>query len=85
VPTQAEAFYAEHRERPFFPGLVEFMASGPLVAAVLSKPGAVQEWRELIGPTNSLEARAKAPKRWGKCRQSSQQACRRAGSRLQPP
>ena len=61
---RAEAFYAEHRERPFFPGLIEFMTSGPVVAAVLAKPGAVREWRTLIGPTNSFDARVKAPKRY---------------------
>ncbi|KAI8468215.1 MAG: nucleoside diphosphate kinase [Monoraphidium minutum] len=58
---RAEAFYAEHRERAFFPGLVEFMASGPAVAAVLAKPGAVAAWHALIGPTNPLDARGKAP------------------------
>ena len=60
---RAEAFSAEHRARPFFPGLVEFMTSAPVVAAVLARPGAVGAWRALIGPTNSLEARVRAPKR----------------------
>lgn len=80
---RAEAFYAEHRERPFFPGLVEFMTSGPVVAAVLAKPGAVTAWRALIGPTNSLDARVKAPKRWGvECRLS--QPCRLRRSMHKP-
>jgi nucleoside diphosphate kinase len=59
---RAEAFYAEHQGRPLFPGLVEFMASGPAVAAVLARPDAVRAWRALVGPTNPLEARSAAPK-----------------------
>ena len=57
-----EAFYAEHKGRPFFPGLVKFMSSGPVVKLELSGPNAIKRWRELIGPTNSITAREQAPK-----------------------
>lgn len=81
---QAEDFYAEHRGRPFFPGLVEFMTSGPLVAAALAAPDAVAGWRRLIGPTNADEARAKAPKRWGRWHGARHAGRRRAvGPRMQ--
>ena len=46
---QGEGFYAVHRERPFFPGLVEFMSSGPCVVMALEKEGAVKAWRDLMG------------------------------------
>ena len=62
APARAEAFYAEHRGRPFFPGLVEFMASGPVVVAALARPGAVAAWRRLLGPTNAADARVAAPR-----------------------
>ena len=52
----AEAFYAVHKERPFFNDLVEFMTSGPIVAAVLEKDNAVADFRTLIGATNPAEA-----------------------------
>jgi nucleoside-diphosphate kinase len=52
----AEQFYAEHAERPFFGGLVERIASGPIIAMVLEKENAVQEWRDFIGVTNPTEA-----------------------------
>lgn len=52
----AEAFYAVHRERPFFGALVGFMSSGPIVAAVLEKENAVDGFRKLIGATNPVEA-----------------------------
>ena len=52
----AEAFYAVHKERPFFGELVEFMTRGPIVAAVLEKENAVAEFRTLIGATNPEEA-----------------------------
>mgnify|MGYP001340888874 CR=1 FL=1 len=48
----AEAFYAVHNERPFFGELVSFMTSGPIVAAVLEKENAVNDFRTLIGATN---------------------------------
>jgi nucleoside-diphosphate kinase len=53
---QAQGFYAVHRERPFFKDLVEFMTSGPVVAAVLEGPGAIARWRALMGPTDSRKA-----------------------------
>ena len=52
----AQAFYAVHAERPFFGELVEFMTSGPIVAAVLEKDNAVEDFRTLIGATNQAEA-----------------------------
>ncbi len=52
----AEAFYAVHSERPFFNELVSFMTSGPIVAAVLEKENAVNDFRILIGATNPNEA-----------------------------
>lgn len=52
----AETHYAEHAERPFFGELVEFITSGPLVAAILSGDDAIKAARQLIGATNPLEA-----------------------------
>jgi len=52
----AEAFYSVHKERPFFRELVEFMTSGPIVAAILEKDNAVEDFRTLIGSTNPAEA-----------------------------
>lgn len=53
---EAELFYAVHKERPFFGELVDFMISGPIVAAVLEKDNAIEEFRNLIGATNPQEA-----------------------------
>jgi nucleoside-diphosphate kinase len=53
---QAKAFYAIHKERPFFNDLVEFMSSGPIVAIILEKNNAVEEFRNLIGTTNPAES-----------------------------
>ena len=55
---QAEGFYAEHKERPFFPALVEFMTSGPVVVQVLEGENAILRNRELMGATNPKEAAA---------------------------
>lgn len=52
----AEAFYAIHSERPFFGELVTYMTRGPIVAAVLEKENAVEDFRALIGATNPEEA-----------------------------
>ncbi len=52
----AEAFYAVHKDRPFFNGLVEFMTSGPVIAAILEKENAVDDYRKLIGATNPADA-----------------------------
>lgn len=53
---QAGAFYAIHKERPFYGELVEFMSSGPIVAAILEKENAVTDFRTLIGATNPANA-----------------------------
>ena len=52
----AGAFYAVHRERPFFGELVEFMSSGPCVPMILEKENAVEDFRKLIGATDPAEA-----------------------------
>jgi len=49
-------FYAVHKERPFYGELVDFMSSGPIVAAILEKDNAVEDFRKLIGATNPAEA-----------------------------
>ena len=53
---KAEKFYEVHNERPFFGELVSFMSRGPIVAAILEKDNAVNEFRKLIGSTNPAEA-----------------------------
>ena len=53
---KAGEFYAVHRERPFYGELVEFMSSGPIVAAILEKDNAVEGFRKLIGATNPAQA-----------------------------
>ena len=52
----AEAFYAVHAERPFYGELVSYMTEGPIVAAILEKENAVEDFRTLIGATNPAEA-----------------------------
>lgn len=52
----AKAFYAVHSERPFYGELVEYMTSGPIVAAILEKENAVEDFRTLIGATNPEDA-----------------------------
>lgn len=52
----AKEFYAVHSERPFYGELVEYMTRGPIVAAVLEKENAVEDFRILIGATNPAEA-----------------------------
>ncbi|MDT0552176.1 nucleoside-diphosphate kinase [Urechidicola vernalis] len=52
----AETFYAVHNERPFFRELVEYMTRGPIVAAILEKDNAVEDFRTLIGATNPADA-----------------------------
>ena len=52
----AEQFYAIHKEKPFFNGLVEFMTSGPLIIMVLQKDNAIKDWRDLMGATNPANA-----------------------------
>ena len=53
---QAEAFYAVHRERPFFDSLVAFMTSGTIVALVLEGGDAVPVWRDAMGATDPADA-----------------------------
>ena len=53
---KAGEFYAVHKERPFYGELVEFMSSGPIIAAVLEKENAVADFRTTIGATNPAEA-----------------------------
>ncbi len=53
---QAGEFYAVHKERGFYAELVEFMSSGPIVAAILEKDNAVADFRKLIGATNPANA-----------------------------
>jgi len=55
-PDQAGAFYEVHKERPFYGELVDFMSSGPIVAAILEKENAVADFRTLIGATNPAQA-----------------------------
>ena len=52
----AETFYSVHNERPFFGELVEFMTRGPIIAAILEKDNAVNDFRTLIGATNPADA-----------------------------
>lgn len=52
----AEAFYAIHKDRPFFGDLVTYMTRGPIVAAILEKDNAVEDFRALIGATNPADA-----------------------------
>lgn len=54
--SQAEEFYAVHNERPFYGELVEYITSGPIVAAILEKENAVIDFRNLIGSTDPNEA-----------------------------
>ena len=53
---KAGQFYEVHKERPFYNGLVEFMSSGPIIAAILEKDNAIAEFRKLIGATNPADA-----------------------------
>lgn len=58
TPEQAGKFYAIHKERPFYNDLVQFMSSGPIIAAVLNKNNAVADFRTLIGATDPQKADA---------------------------
>lgn len=53
---EAAAFYAVHKERPFYEDLVRFMSSGPIVAMILQKENAVEDFRKLIGATDPSKA-----------------------------
>lgn len=54
--TEAEDFYAVHRARPFYEGLVTFMTEGPVVVLALEREDAIAKWRELMGATNPANA-----------------------------
>jgi nucleoside-diphosphate kinase len=53
---EAEAFYAVHRERPFYAGLVKFMTEGPVIVMVLEAQDAIKKWRDTMGATNPANA-----------------------------
>ena len=57
-PEKAGQFYAVHSERPFYKDLVAFMSSGPIVAAILEKDNAIEDYRKLIGATDPTKAEA---------------------------
>jgi nucleoside-diphosphate kinase len=56
--TDAEGFYAVHKERPFFASLTRFMSSGPVVVLALAAPDAIKKWRALMGATDPAKADA---------------------------
>jgi len=53
---QAEGFYAVHKERGFFSGLIQFMTEGPVMVLALERENAIAKWRELMGATNPANA-----------------------------
>ncbi len=53
---QAEEFYAVHRQKPFYAGLVKFMTEGPVVVLALEREDAIRKWREVMGATNPANA-----------------------------
>ncbi|XP_014664719.1 PREDICTED: nucleoside diphosphate kinase homolog 5-like [Priapulus caudatus] len=61
TPEQTSDFYAEHYGKMFFPNLVTFMSSGPVLALILAQDKAISKWREMIGPTNTQNAREIQP------------------------
>ena len=56
TPERAGEFYAIHKERPFYNDLIKYMSSGPIIAAVLEKTNAVEDYRTLIGATDPAKA-----------------------------
>ncbi len=56
IPEQAESFYAVHKGKPFFEGLIEFITSGPVIVMILKHENAVEEFRKLIGATDPNKA-----------------------------
>jgi nucleoside-diphosphate kinase len=58
TPEKAGEFYEVHKARPFYGELVEFMSSGPIIAAILEKDNAVADFRQLIGATDPAKAEA---------------------------
>ena len=57
-PEKAGEFYAVHKERPFYKDLCGFMSSGPIIAAILEKDNAIEDFRKLIGATDPTKAEA---------------------------
>jgi len=53
---QAQGFYAVHRDKPFFAGLVKFMTEGPVIVMALEREDAIKKWREVMGATNPANA-----------------------------
>ncbi len=53
---EAQEFYKEHAERPFYDDLCNYMTGGPVVVAALAAPGAVKKWRDMIGATDPAQA-----------------------------
>lgn len=60
-PEQCSEFYSDHSSKIFFPSLVAFMSSGPIVVMELAKENAISSWRTMIGNTNSEKARSEQP------------------------
>jgi nucleoside-diphosphate kinase len=56
TPERAQAFYAVHKERPFFAGLCKYMSSGPIFVSVLEGEGAISRNRDIMGPTDPAKA-----------------------------
>lgn len=61
---EAEGFYAVHRGKPFFRGLVKFMTEGPSIVMALEREDAIQKWRELMGATDPEQAAEGTIRRW---------------------
>jgi nucleoside-diphosphate kinase len=67
TPEEARAFYAVHKERPFFASLCEYMSSGPILVSVLEGGGAIMKNREIMGATDPARAAPGTIRReWGK-------------------
>jgi nucleoside-diphosphate kinase len=66
TPKEAQGFYAVHRDKPFFQGLVDFMTEGPVIVMALEREDAIRKWREVMGATNPEKAaEGTIRKRWG--------------------
>lgn len=63
-PEQARDLYAEHFGKLFFPSLVAYMSSGPIIVLLLGRENAISHWRELVGPTSVSKARETHPDRY---------------------
>ncbi|ELU16784.1 hypothetical protein CAPTEDRAFT_177417 [Capitella teleta] len=61
TPEQASEFYVEHYGKLFFPSLVAYMSSGPVIALALARENAISHWRMLVGPTSVTEAKETHP------------------------